>query len=51
MKALVVTNKFGTYEKGAHITDQAEIDKVLKSHHSGHVVTIILPDQAPPKSE
>jgi hypothetical protein len=32
---LVVVHPFGTYSKGAHITDAAEIDAVLAGENAG----------------
>jgi hypothetical protein len=33
---LVVIQPFGDYEKGAHITDPAEIERVLESENASH---------------
>jgi hypothetical protein len=44
---LVVVHKFEKYVRGAEITDQKEIDRVLAGHHEPRVVKVSVPDAAP----
>jgi hypothetical protein len=50
MKVLVVTNPFGGREKGATITDPAEIEATLSGEHTRDVVQAEHPDAPKPKS-
>lgn len=40
---LVVTEAFGSYVRGARITDEAEVKKVLASEHAGRVIRVNAP--------
>ena len=42
MKALVVTNPFGEYEKGIVIKDEAKIEEILASENAQSVVVVEL---------
>jgi hypothetical protein len=38
MRVLVVINPFGGHDKGARITDPAEVARILEGEHAHHVV-------------
>ncbi len=44
MLALVVTNAFADYAKGAQITDPALVAELKDSTNAANVVQVILPD-------
>lgn len=45
MLALIVTEPFNGYEKGASIRDPKEITAVLDSENQSHVVKVNLPEE------
>jgi hypothetical protein len=46
--ALVVTRKFGPYEKGEQITDLQKIQEIRASSNHANVVAVTLPEPIPP---
>lgn len=50
---LIVTSPFANRNVGEHIKDEAEISRILDSHHKMHVVRIEVADEpkAEPKAE
>jgi len=49
--ALVVTNPFGNYARGAQITDAQTITDVLASDFAANVVKVEAPDAPTPRSK
>ena len=48
---LVVTEPFGSYQRGDQISDAATMQSILASENAGHVVRTNVPDDIKPEPE